>query len=446
MFLKNPYWQIILFLSFPFLMKAQVSQAYRDSINKLSWEDHRLMLDKLDIDSLRPGPSGDPSAPNAANSDEAKVKPLIDLPDPLQFDKGDTVANKPGWEKRRKEIIAHFNREMYGKVPGNVPEVSWKIISEKDSILGTFPVTIQKLKGIVDNSSYPEIEVAIDLSLTIPKNQDKPVPVILKFDWIWPGMPQKKEVEEWKKLLLKENWGFASLIPTSYQADNGAGLRRGIIGLTNKGEPREQHDWGSLRAWAWGASEVLNYFENIPEVDASRVIIEGLSRYGKAAMVTMAYDERFAGGFIGSSGAGGAKILRRNFGEQVENLASSAEYHWFSPSFIKYAGPLSVNDLSIDGHHLVALAAPRPVFISTGNPEVEGNWVDARGMFLAGKYASPVYELLGYKGLVGGEYPGVGSFLNEGRIAFRAHEGGHTVEPNWPYFIDFIKPFLEKDN
>ncbi|MUP44971.1 acetylxylan esterase [Gramella sp. BOM4] len=427
-------------------MNAQVSQAYRDSINKLSYEDHWLMLEKLGIDSLRPGPSGDPSAPNAANSEEAKVNPITSLPDPLRFDNGDKVVTPSDWDKRRKEIITHFNREMYGEVPENVPGVNWKIISEKDSILGTYPVTIQKLKGIVDNSSYPEIEVAIDLTLTLPRNHTEPVPVILKFDWIWPGMPQTNEVEEWKLSLLKENWGIASLIPTSYQADNGAGLRKGIIGLSNKGEPRDKHDWGSLRAWAWGASETLNYFENIPEVDASRVIIEGLSRYGKAAMVTMAYDERFAGGFIGSSGAGGAKILRRNFGEQVENLASSAEYHWFSPSFIKYAGPLKVDDLPVDGHELVSLAAPRPVFISTGNPKVEGNWVDARGMFLAGKYASPVYELLGYKGLVGKEYPGVGPFLDEGRIAFRAHEGGHTVEPNWPYFIAFIKPYFEKDN
>ena len=428
----------------PLLMNAQFSQAARDSINKLSYEDHRLMLQKLGIDSLRLGPSGNPSAPNAANSDESKVRNLDDLPDPLIFEDGKEVNNSKDWAKRREEIFHHFNTEMYGEIPKELPEVNWKVTSEKDSLMGDIPVTVRKLEGIVDNSFYPEIEVVIDLTLTLPRNSNKPVPVILKFDWFWPGMNENPEVEEWKKLLLKENWGIASLIPTSYQADNGAGLRKGIIGLVNEGGPREINDWGTLRAWAWGASEVLNYFENDLKVDASKVAIEGLSRYGKAALVSMVYDERFAVGLIGSSGAGGAKILRRNFGEQVENLASSGEYHWFSPSFIKYAGPLTVNDLPVDAHELIALAAPRPIFISTGNPDVEGNWVDARGMFLGGKYASPVYELLGYKGLVEEKYPGVGPFLNKGRIAFRAHQGGHTVEPNWPYFIEFIKPYFKE--
>src|SRR5205807_3432143 len=115
-----------------------------------------------------------------------------------------------------------------------------------------------------------------------------------------------------------------------------------------------------------------------------RVGIEGLSRYGKAALVTMAYDRRFAIGFIGSSGEGGAKILRRTFGEQVENIASASEYHWMAASFLKYAGPLTPNDLPVDAHELIALCAPRPVFISTGSPTVEGSWVDAKGMFLGG--------------------------------------------------------------
>jgi hypothetical protein len=140
-------------------------------------------------------------------------------------------------------------------------------------------------------------------------------------------------------------------------------------------------------------------------VDAKRVGIEGLSRYGKAALVTMAYDPRFAIGFIGSSGAGGAKLYRRNFGEQVENLASSAEYHWFAGNFVRYAGPLTPNDLPVDAHELIALCAPRPVFISCGSPTVEGNWVDSRGQFLAAVAAGPVYRLLGKKDLGTSEMP-----------------------------------------
>ena len=157
----------------------------------------------------------------------------------------------------------------------------------------------------------------------------------------------------------------------------------------------------------------------------------------------MAYDARFAMGFIGSSGAGGVKILRRVFGEQVENLASSAEYHWFAGNFLKYAGPLQVNDLPVDAHELVALCAPRPVFISSGSPSVEGEWVDAKGMFLGGAYASPVYELLGKKGLGTYEFPPIETALTNGEIAFRQHKGGHTTGPNWPTFLRYADRYIK---
>jgi hypothetical protein len=220
-------------------------------------------------------------------------------------------------------------------------------------------------------------------------------------------------------------------------------LRVGIIGLENKGEPRSLEDWGTLKAWAWGASRALDLLEGDSKVNAKKVVIEGLSRYGKAALVTMAYDERFAVGLIGSSGAGGAKLLRRTFGEQVENLVSSGEYHWFSPSFIRYAGPLSPNDLPVDAHELIALCAPRPMFISVGSPKVEGQWIDARGMFEATVLAGPVYELLGQKAMPTKDFPQIQTFLDSGELAFRQHEAGHTVGPNWPYFIQWSKKYLE---
>jgi hypothetical protein len=188
----------------------------------------------------------------------------------------------------------------------------------------------------------------------------------------------------------------------------------------------------------------MDFFESDPSIDEKRIGIEGLSRYGKAAIVAMAYEPRIAIGFIGSSGAGGAKILRRNFGEQVENLASSAEYHWFAGNFIKYAGPLSVNDLPVDAHQLVALCAPRPVFISAGSASVEGTWIDTKGSFLAGVHAGPVYELLGGNGLSSDVFPEEQINLANGDIAFRQHEGGHTTVPNWPYFIEFAKRYFEK--
>ena len=432
----------MLFFVFSSSSSAQLSKHERDSIYLLNTADHSLMLDKLHIESLRAGPSGNPNDPNAANSDETKVRPY-DLPKLLLFNNGTTVSSVSRWEKRRLEIMEAFDAEVYGRFPKEMPSVHWKLASEKDSILGAYPVVIQELLGVVDNSTYPEIEVQISMTLTLPK-EAKNVPVMLNFDWNFPAgfNPEHPQENPWQEQLLAEHFGYASLIPTSYQADNGAGLQEGIIGLVNKGTPRNLDDWGTLKAWAWGASRALDYFETHPAINEKHVAIQGLSRYGKAAMVTMAYDHRFAAGFIGSAGAGGTKILRRNLGEQVENLASSNEYHWFAPNFIKYAGPLEVDDLPVDAHQLIALAAPRPLFISTGDPTVEGSWVDAKGMYLAAVHASPAYELYGEKGLTGSNYPAVGEFLSDGKLVFRTHRGGHTVVPNWPYFIKFVKPYF----
>ncbi|MFL5810253.1 MAG: alpha/beta hydrolase family protein, partial [Flavisolibacter sp.] len=366
----------------------------RDSINKVTQQDYKKMLDALHITSTRPGPSGNPQAPNAANVDESKASPYTTLPDPLMLKNGKRVTDaKTWWNVRRPEIVEEFDREIYGRVPKNTPKVNWQVLSTTSEMNGSFPVIVKKLSGHVDNSSDPDIKVDIQLTLTTPANAKGAVPVIMEFGFIFPpGFTPPRDTSAnpaptWQQQLLAQGWGYAIIVPTSYQADNGAGLTQGIIGLVNKGQPRKPDDWGSLRAWAWGASRALDYFETDKSVDAKHVGIEGLSRYGKATIVTMAYDPRFAIAFVGSSGAGGTKILRRVFGEQVENLASSGEYHWFAGNFIKYAGPLTPNDMPVDAHELVALCAPRPVFISSGSPKVEGQWVDAKGMFLGGVYA-----------------------------------------------------------
>jgi hypothetical protein len=425
---------------------AQFSQEARDSINRENNLDHQMMMKELGITQLRPGPSGDPKAQNAANTDESKVPPYPELPDPLVFNDGSNVDSPEKWEKRRKEIMEEFDREIYGRVPANTPAVNWEIVSQKDTMNGNYPIRIKNLVGHVDNSGYPSVNVNIEMTLVTPLNISAPVPVIIELSWIPPAnwkIPQP-EGPTWQQQLLFKGWGYALLIPTSFQADNGAGLKQGIIGLMNKGQPRKPDDWGTLRAWAWGVSRAIDYFEKDKDVDPKRIGVEGLSRYGKAAVVAMAYEPRLAIGFIGSSGAGGTKIFRRIFGEQVENLASSYEYHWFSPNFIKYAGPLTQNDLPVDAHELIALCAPRPVFISAGSSAVEGGWVDAKGMFLSGALAGPVYELLGKKGLGAEEFPPQETSLMEGDIAFRQHSGGHTVVPNWPYFIKFAEKYFSK--
>lgn len=421
-----------------------------DSIRKATQLDYQQMLQALSITTVRPGPSGNPQAPNAANSDESKVPPYKELPDPLKLQTGQPVTTAAAWwNQRRPEIVAAFDQEMYGHTPANTPGVTWEVTETINETKGDIPAITKRLVGHVDNSAWPAIKVDIQLALTIPANAKGPVPVIMEFGFIFPpGFNPPRDTSRnappnWQQQLLAKGWGYAVLIPTSYQADNGAGLTQGIIGLVNKGQPRKPGDWGALKAWAWGASRALDYLQKDKAVDARRVGIEGLSRYGKAALVTMAYDNRFAIGFIGSSGAGGAKILRRVFGEQVENLASSGEYHWFAGNFIKYAGPLTPNDLPVDAHQLIALCAPRPVFISVGSPQVEGNWIDGRGMFIATVHAGPVYKLLGKKDLGTTDMPPQETGVLDGDLAFRQHAGGHTTGPNWSYFIPFAARYFE---
>ena len=408
--------------------------------------DHQRTMELLKIVSLRRGPDGDPKSPNAANFDESRVAE-VKLPALLLMSNGQQVtSSKQWWKQRRPELVELFDREIYGRMPAHTPKVRWEIVSATNDMKGTMPVIVKKLVGHVDNSSYPHVVVDIDFTLVTPSDAANAVPVIIEFGFT--GFPpgatpeQQQQRTQWQQLVVAKGWGYGILIPTTVQADNGAGLTQGIIGLVNKGQPRQPADWGALRAWAWGASRALDYLQTDKAVDAKRVGIEGLSRYGKAALVTMAYDDRFAIGFIGSSGAGGAKLWRRNFGEQLENVASSSEYHWMAGNFLKYAGPLTVNDLPIDAHELIALAAPRPLFISVGSQAVEGGWVDAKGMFLAAVAAGPAYQLLGRKPLPITVMPPMETPVLEGDIAFRQHSGGHTTGPNWPTFLEFADRYL----
>ena len=415
-------------------------------------QDRQRTMDLLHITSLRPGISG-----SAMNTDESKANPYSNLPDPLVLNNGKRVKTaKVWWTKRRPEIVEFFDREIYGRVPPNTPKVNWEVISVTKEMNGSFPVITKKLVGHVDNSSYPLITVDIQLTLSTPANATGPVPVIMEFGFspeVLAALAKRfpppangslaSNTPPWQQQVLAKGWGYAELIPTSVQADNGAGLTLGIIGLMNKGQPRKLDDWGALRAWAWGASRALDYFETDKTVDAKQVGIEGHSRYGKAALVALAYEPRLAIAYVSSSGEGGAKIFRRNYGEPLENVAAANEYHWMAGNFLKYAGPLTANDLPIDAHDLIALCAPRPVFISGGATGAGDGWADARGMFMAAAAASPVYELLGKKGLGTTVFPPIGTALIDGDVGFRQHSGGHTPAPNWPTFITFASRYLK---
>jgi hypothetical protein len=426
-------------------------------------DDHKNMMQQLGIKALRPGPSGNESAPNHANYDESLANPYPDLPDPLKLKNGQKVTTADQWNKlRRPEIVEDFDREVLGRVPKNVPKVTWTVAETVNATVGTYPVIGKRLIGHLDNSAFPDITVDIQMQVITPANARGPVPVMMMFGGRglpqlsppppaggrgFPAPPPGSDPPATEQLIA-DGWGYVSINPGSIQADNGAGLTKGVIGLVNKGQPRKPDDWGSLRAWAWGAARGLDYLETDKAVDAKHVGIEGVSRYGKAALVTMAYDPRFAVVLVGSSGEGGAKLHRRNWGEAVENLTGSGEYHWMAGNFLKYGtadstfGSKTAADLPVDAHELIALCAPRPTFISYGVPEKgDAKWLDHQGSYMAAVAAGPVFRLLGAKDLGTSDnyktekMPAVNIAMLDGQLAWRQHDGGHTDGPNWKYFI-----------
>ena len=440
-------------------------------------QDHQQMMEQLGIKALRPGPSGNEQDANHANYDNANANPFPKLPDVLTLESGRRVTTREQWTKRRAEIVELFDREVFGRVPRTVPRVTWTVSATDTGTIAGHRVIGKQLVGHVDNSAYPLLSVDIPATLVLPADAKGRAPVMIMFRpgtldqalgkpapppppgrpaFIFSPPPPGSDAPATDQLIA-DGWGFVFLNPTSIQADNGAGLTKGIIGLTNKGQPRKPDDWGALRAWGWGASRTLDYLETDPAVNAKEVGIEGVSRYGKAALVTMAFDQRFATVLIGSSGEGGAKLHRRNWGEAVESLTGSGEYHWMAGNFLKYGaedatfGSKNAGDIPVDSHELLALCAPRLTFVSYGVPEKgDAKWLDHQGSYMAAVAAQPVFRLLGAKDLgVSDDYmkekmPPVNTGLLDGQLAWRQHDGGHTDAPNWKYFLSWADYFVKR--
>ncbi len=485
------------------------SSKYPRIVTFTAQQDHDNMMQQLGIKKLRPGPSGNESAPNHANYDESLADPCPQLPDALTTKDGKKVTTADmWWKQRRPEIIEDLEKEVYGRLPKNIPKVTWTVKVTDREFVNRIPVVAKMLVGHVDNSACPLINVDINMMLVVPMNVKGPVPVLMMFSgrpsFPAPAQPSPDDLEKindaFKEMMIKNDpslkaifdkypayqaitrlpapgffapakpdeeltpqerllsagWGYVTIETNSIQADNGAGLTRGIIGLCNKGQPRKPDDWGSLRAWAWGAARGLDYLETDPLVDAKKVGIEGVSRYGKAALVTLAFEPRFAVGLIGSSGKGGATLNRRVFGEAVESLTGSGEYHWMAGNYLKYGteessfGKKTGCDLTVDSHELIALCAPRLTFVSYGVPEKgDAKWLDHEGSYMATVAAGAVYKLLGAKDLgVSNDYmkekmPPVLTGLLDGELAWRQHDGGHTDAPNYKYFIPWASRFLK---
>jgi hypothetical protein len=433
------------------------SAADRAAITAASSAERDRELKLLGITAMQPSATAyDIGKPGNANYEESKANPYP-IPDLLTMSDGTKVTTAVQWQKRRAELKRLFDENVYGKYPAHIPKVTWTVDSTESTTVQGVPAVVKHITGRADNSSYPAITVEIHADVVTPAaSKGKKVPVVIGGGSIRPRpafprppgqvhlLSSPPDAPDSAKLLLEHGWGFVGRNSGEVQADNGAGLNQGIIGLVNKGQPRSLDDWGVLRAWAWGDARLLDYLETDADVDATKVGVMGHSRGGKAALVAQVDDPRFAISFISSSGAGGADLYRRNYGEQMGNLTGGSEFHWFAGNFLKYAAVgHSANDMPVDSHEFIALVAPRPIFIGGGalimDPQYAPGdaWQDAQGMFMAAVAASPVWNLLGAKGLGTTTFPPMGTLIDSGDVAFRQHQYGHTPAPNWPYFIEF---------
>ena len=480
---------------------------YPPPVTMTSEQMHAHMMQELGIEAMQAGPSGNPTAPNHANYDEALANPYPNLPKALVMKDGRKVTSaEMWWNERRPQIEEMYEKYVYGFIPKNVPKVHWQVVAVDHENIGFTPVIAKEVIGHVDNSAYPLIRVNIRMMVVTPANAKGPVPMLMMFgpsDFPAPNQPSRAEYKRindaLKALMVQQDpslkkvfeehpawepesrppfhfpqlnadgglpntwelvgagWGFTMIDTNSIQADNGAGLTEGIIGLTNHGQPRTPEQWGALRAWAWGASRGLDYLKTDPAVNGDEVGIEGVSRWGKAALITMAFDKRFRMVLVGSSGKGGATPLRRHFGEEVASLASSGEFHWMAGNFLKYAatkakfGSMNPGDIPVDSNELIAMCAPRLVFISYGIPaKGDAQWLDQRGSWMATVDASKVWTLLGAKGLSPAPtqnyktapMPPVNHGLLDGKLAWRQDDGGHTDAPNMIFFIHWADKWM----
>lgn len=401
------------------------------------------------------------SQPHKANQDESKI-PVYTLPDPLIFNDGSSVASKPDWERRRAELYKTFENEVYGISPvwkGKI--LSAELSSDKHALNDKAIRREVNLK--LQNGNK---ELTVTLLVYLP-HSSKPVPVFLGYNFggnhsvtdeagisitsSWmrndteDGITQNKATEagrgksssQWQvSEIISKGYGLVTLYYGDIDPDFDDGFKNGVHSLY--GTVPDQTSWGSIAAWAWGLSRVMDWIETDPAIDAKKVIVMGHSRLGKTALWAGVSDERFAMVISNNSGCGGAALSKRIYGETV-GIINTAFPHWFCDNFNKY------NDreasLPVDQHELLALIAPRPVYVASAEDD---NWADPKGEFLSCVNASPVYVLLGQKGFPATELPAVNVPV-KGTIGYHIRSGGHDVKLyDWQQYLDFADYHLKK--
>jgi hypothetical protein len=406
------------------------------------------------------------SKPGGALYEEEKV-PKYTLPDPLVMQDGAKVKDADTWRtKRRPELLELFRTTVYGKSPGRPSGMVCNAFDEDAKTLGGKATRKQVTIFLAGKEDGP----SMDLLLYLPNAQKgQPVPAFLILNFggnqtvnadpairlskVWmregKGVADNRATEQSRgnasdgypiDAILDRGYGFATIYYGDIDPDFDDGFKNGVHPAFDRFEGERPGDaWGSIAAWAWGLSRALDYLETEPAVDAKRVAVLGHSRLGKTALWAGAEDERFALVISNDSGCGGAALNRRCFGETVARINKSFP-HWFCDNFNKYNDKES--ELPIDQHELIALMAPRPVYVASADADL---WADPRGEFLAARNAGPVYRLLGLKGLEVEEMPPLDTPVQTGCIGYHVRTGGHALTAyDWQQYLNFADKHLAK--
>ena len=382
---------------------------------------------------------------HVSNYDETKVAPYT-LPDPLVMANGQPVRTAAMWRTRRAEIVKLYEDEIYGRVPASAPRVTWEV-SETDPTARDGTSLMKRVVGRVGTAMDGP---RLNLTVHTPAASKGPVPVILLVNFgggaraggaggaatagARAGRGPAGGDPPVAADILARGWGYATIGYGDIQPDRANAWTEGVIGQTlapGQTAPAPG-EWGTISAWAWGVSRIIDYLETDRHVDGRRIAVHGFSRLGKTVLWASAKDERIAAVFSGCSGEMGASLARRDWGETVDDMAQNFPWQ-FAGNLQKYAGRW--NDMPVDAHMLIALSAPRPVFITGGTRD---QWADPKGQFLAQVAAGPVYRLLGRRDLGITDFPPVDTPIITGDLGWYYHTGGHQVLPaEWQAFLEF---------
>ena len=390
-----------------------------------------------------------------SNYDETKVKPYT-LPDPLVLANGRPVRDARTWERqRRPEIMRLYETEIYGRVPAAAPKVTWRVTGT-DTGAREGAVTIKRIAGTIGTAADAP---TIALTLYTPPQAKGRVPIVLLVNFgggaaypppvappaaapppAAPAGPPRTGEPPVAAEILGRGWGYATIFYQDIQPDRKTSPDEGVIAMARAaGQPPAPDDWGSIAAWAWGVSRTIDYLVTDSSVNPARIAIQGHSRLGKTVLWASATDPRVAAVFSSCAGEMGSALSRRDWGETVDDMAQN--FGWqFAAALQKWPGRW--DEMPVDAHMLIALSAPRPIFITGGTAD---QWADPVGEYLAAAAAGPVYRLLGKKDLgIADKQPPLDTPVTSGDIGWHYHTGGHTATPaDWNAFLVFLDKYFK---